>query len=67
MPGDIVDSVQLGDVRVEIDNWGGVHYHIPDDHDGDVLSLDPTFVQRIENKRQEALKTMEAADPEYQS
>jgi len=46
----IEKTIEEGDLTVEIDDWGGVHFY----HDGEgTLSLSPSFMQRIERERKE--------------
>ena len=50
----IVESLEFGPLTVEIDDWGGVHYLYPDDHESP-LSLSPKTMREIEQKRQEVI------------
>lgn len=53
----IKQKVELGDIKVEIDNWGGCHFHLPEDmHNEDILSLDPDFMDDVEKARREVIE-----------
>lgn len=52
-------TVQKGELVVGIDNWGGLHFHHGETDGGPtdgVLSLDPDFVRRIMETRQEVME-----------
>jgi hypothetical protein len=46
-------TLERGELKVEIDDWGGVHWH----HDGELpLSISPEFWRTVEQARQEVLE-----------
>ncbi len=45
-------TIDLGSHTIEIDNWGGVHIHYPDDHEPPV-SFNPKTMEKIATARKE--------------
>lgn len=50
----IVKTLEFGDHKVEIDEWGGVHFDYPEDHDSP-LSYTPQTMKRIFEAREEVI------------
>lgn len=53
---DIVETMEWGqEWYVEIDEWGGCHFHYPEDESDAPLSLSPEYMKRVEEAREKVI------------